>query len=148
MTGLTPEEVADYQRSIAHAESGRTVPLLLNTPRRGKPPVHWADLDATQRADAIGELGLPKFRAAQLTKHLFERLATSPDDWMDIPKSARTQLAERFGPDLAERVRDQQAEGGTEVDAVEAEEPTLDDVFLAVTGHTSAESEAEAAPAP
>ena len=115
MTGLTPEEVADYERSIAHAESGRTVPLLLNTPRRGKPPVHWADLDATQRADAIGELGLPKFRAAQLTKHLFERLATSPDDWTDIPKSARTQLAERFVPDLAERVRDQQADGGTTV---------------------------------
>ena len=39
-------------------------------------------------------------------------------------------------------------EAGIEVDAVEVEEPTLDDVFLAVTGHTAAEAEAEAAPAP
>ena len=36
-------------------------------------------------------------------------------------------------------------EAGIEVDAVEVEEPTLDDVFLAVTGHTS-EAEAEARP--
>jgi len=35
-------------------------------------------------------------------------------------------------------------EAGIEVDAVEVEEPTLDDVFLAVTGHTATESEAEA----
>ena len=39
-------------------------------------------------------------------------------------------------------------EAGIEVDAVEVEEPTLDDVFLAVTGHTAAEAEAEAVPAP
>jgi ABC-2 type transport system ATP-binding protein len=35
-------------------------------------------------------------------------------------------------------------EAGIEVDAVEIEEPTLDDVFLAVTGHTASESEVEA----
>jgi len=39
-------------------------------------------------------------------------------------------------------------EAGIEVDAVEVEEPTLDDVFLAVTGHTAAEAEAEAKVAP
>ncbi len=33
-------------------------------------------------------------------------------------------------------------EAGIEVDAIEVEEPTLDDVFLAVTGHTAAEAEA------
>ena len=35
-------------------------------------------------------------------------------------------------------------EAGIEVDAVEVEEPTLDDVFLAVTGHTASEAEAAA----
>ncbi|HQZ00795.1 MAG TPA: 23S rRNA (adenine(2503)-C(2))-methyltransferase RlmN [Propionicimonas sp.] len=115
MTGLTPEEIADYDRLVAAAESGRTVPLLLGTPKRGKPPIHWADLDATQRLDAITELGLPKFRAAQLNKHLFERLATSPDDWTDIPKAVRAELAERFVPRLLEPVRDQKADGGTTV---------------------------------
>ena len=44
MTGLTPEEVAEYAESVALAESGRTVPLALSTPRRGKPPLHWACL--------------------------------------------------------------------------------------------------------
>ena len=38
-------------------------------------------------------------------------------------------------------------EAGIEVDAVEVETPTLDDVFLAVTGHTATEAEAERAAA-
>ena len=42
------------------------------------------------------------------------------------------------------RARD---EAGVEVDEVEGKLPTLDDGFLAVTGHTAAEAEAEAAPA-
>ncbi len=115
MSGLTPEEEASYAASLAQAEAGRTVPLALNAPRRGKPPVHWADLDAAERAAAIAELGLPRFRAGQLTRHLFERLAIDPEHWTDIPKAERGVLAERFAPSLLERVRDQQADGGTTV---------------------------------
>ncbi len=115
MTGLTPEEVAEYAESVALAESGRTVPLALSTPRRGKPPLHWADLDAAERAEAIAELGLPRFRAGQLTRHLFDRLAPDPADWTDIPKDERTELAERFSPDLLQRVRDQHADAGTTI---------------------------------
>lgn len=115
MTGLTPEEVAEYQESVAHAESGREVPLLLTTPRRGRPPVHWADLDPDQRSGAITELGLPTYRAGQLNRHLFDRLALDADDWTDIPKAERALLAERYFPDLAERVRDQSADAGTTV---------------------------------
>jgi 23S rRNA (adenine2503-C2)-methyltransferase len=115
VSGLTPEEEAAYAASLAQAEAGRTVPLALSAPRRGKPPVHWADLDAAQRAAAIAELGLPRFRAGQLTRHLFERLATEPEHWTDIPKAERGVLAERFAPSLLERVRDQQADAGTTV---------------------------------
>nr|WP_300141551.1 23S rRNA (adenine(2503)-C(2))-methyltransferase RlmN [Propionicimonas sp.] len=115
MSGLTPEEEASYAASLAQAEAGRTVPLALSAPRRGKPPLHWADLDAAQRAAAIADLGLPRFRAGQLTRHLFERLATEPEHWTDIPKAERGVLAERFAPSLLERVRDQQADGGTTV---------------------------------
>ena len=115
MTGLTPEEVAEYAESVALAESGRTVPLALSTPRRGKPPLHWADLDAAERAEAIAELGLPRFRAGQLTRHLFDRLAPDPADWTDIPKDERTELAERFSPDLLQGVRDQHADAGTTI---------------------------------
>lgn len=115
MTGLTPEEESAYAASLAHAESGRTVPLALGAPRRGKPPVHWADLDAAQRAEAIAELGLPKFRAGQLTRHVIDRLEPDPEAWTDIPKAERDVLAERFVPSLLERVRDQSADSGTTV---------------------------------
>ena len=115
MTGLTPEEESAYAESLAHAEAGRTVPLALGAPRRGKPPRHWADLDAAERADAVVALGLPKFRAAQLTRHLFERLQADPEGWTDIPKAERAVLAERFAPSLLDRVRDQAADAGTTV---------------------------------
>jgi len=115
VTGLTPEEESAYAESLAHAEAGRTVPLALGAPRRGKPPRHWADLDAAERADAVVALGLPKFRAAQLTRHLFERLQADPAGWTDIPKAERAVLAERFAPSLLDRVRDQAADAGTTV---------------------------------
>jgi 23S rRNA (adenine2503-C2)-methyltransferase len=115
MTGLTPEEEASYAETVAAAQAGRTVPLALQTPRRGKPPLHWADLDASQRAEAIAELGLPKFRAGQLTRHLFDRLSDDPEAWTDIPKAERELLAERFTPPLLDRVRDLSADAGTTV---------------------------------
>jgi len=115
MTGLTPEEQASYAEDVAAAQAGRTVPLALGAPRRGKPPLHWADLDAGQRAEAIAELGLPKFRAGQLTRHLFDQLSSDPEAWTDIPKDERALLAERFAPSLLDRVRDQQADSGTTV---------------------------------
>ncbi len=115
MSGLTPEEESAYAESLAHAEAGRTVPLRLGAPRRGRPPRHWADLDAAQRAEEIAELGLPRFRAGQLTRHLFDRLESDPEDWTDIPKAERAVLAERFVPSLLERVRDQHADAGTTV---------------------------------
>jgi 23S rRNA (adenine2503-C2)-methyltransferase len=115
MTGLTPEEEASYAETVAAAQAGRTVPLALGKPRRGKPPLHWADLDAGQRAEAIAELGLPKFRAGQLTRHLFDRLSDDPDAWTDIPKAERELLAERFAPPLLDRVRDLSADAGTTV---------------------------------
>ncbi|HSK33891.1 MAG TPA: 23S rRNA (adenine(2503)-C(2))-methyltransferase RlmN [Propionicimonas sp.] len=115
MTGLTPEEEASYAETVAAAQAGRTVPLALGTPRRGKPPLHWSDLDAGQRAEAIAELGLPKFRAGQLTRHLFDRLSDDPEAWTDIPKAERELLAERFVPPLLDRVRDLSADAGTTV---------------------------------
>jgi len=115
VSGLTPQEESAYAESIAHAEAGRTVPLRLGAPRRGRPPKHWADLDAAQRAEAIAELGLPRFRAGQLTRHLFDRLESDPEAWTDIPKAERAVLADRFVPSLLERVRDQRADACTTV---------------------------------
>lgn len=115
MTGLTPEEEADYSASLRQAESGRIVPLAMAAPKRGRAPRHWADLDATQRAALIAELGLPKFRAGQLSRHLFARFSVDPETWTDIPKADRELLAERCVPRLTELVRDQNADAGTTV---------------------------------
>ena len=114
MTGLTPEEEADYAGLVARAEAGKTVQLNLAA-RRGKAAPHWADLDAEARVTAVTELGLPKFRAAQLTRHLFERLSPDPSSWTDIPKTERELLASRFFPPLLDLVRDQVADSGTTV---------------------------------
>ena len=43
--------------------------LVFDAPKRGKAPRHLADFDLAGRRDAVKELGLPAFRAAQLSKH-------------------------------------------------------------------------------
>ena len=112
---LSPQEVSAYADLVAHAQSGRTVPLVMQAPRRGKPPVHWVDLDADQRTAGIEELGMPRFRSGQLDRHVFGRLSLDPGEWTDIPSAERAILAERFVPPLLAQVRDQQADAGTTV---------------------------------
>ena len=57
-----------------------SLPLTVESPRRGKPPRHLADLDVDKRADAVREVGLPRFRADQLSRHYFGRLTDDPAD--------------------------------------------------------------------
>lgn len=115
MSGLTPDEESEYAQSVAAAEAGRRVPLDLGAPRRGRPPAHWLDLSEADRTDAVIELGLAKFRAGQLTRHLLDRLSHDPDQWTDLPKADRELLAGRFVPNLLVRVREQVADQGTTV---------------------------------
>ena len=51
-----------------------TLPLIFTAPRRGMPPVHFADLDTAGRRDAVQAAGQPAFRAAQLAQHYFAGL--------------------------------------------------------------------------
>ncbi|MDN6655858.1 MAG: hypothetical protein L0L01_09940, partial [Bifidobacterium crudilactis] len=46
--------------------------LASNHVRRGKPPVHFADMTPEMRLDAAKALKLPKFRVKQLANHYFE----------------------------------------------------------------------------
>ena len=48
--------------------------LVFEAPRRGKPPRHLADLTLTERKQVLTDVGLPGFRAAQLSTHYFDRL--------------------------------------------------------------------------
>lgn len=57
-------------------------------------------------------MGLPAFRAKQLSKHYFEHFTTDPDDMTDLPKGDRSALVERFFPTLLTKVSQQSADQG------------------------------------
>lgn len=96
-------------------EPGR---LTLFAPRRGKPPVHLADLDLEQRREAATALGHPAFRANQLSTHYFERLVDAPEDMTDLPKAVREDLVRDLLPPLLTPVRHVSADGGATVKQV------------------------------
>jgi 23S rRNA (adenine2503-C2)-methyltransferase len=113
--GLTAAEELELAELDAHAEAGRTLPLVLAAPRRGKRPPHWLDMDAAAQVEAVTDLGLPSFRAKQLNRQLFVRNAFDPQDWTDIPKVDRDRLAAAFLPGLLTRVRELRTDSGTTV---------------------------------
>ncbi|MCG7427753.1 23S rRNA (adenine(2503)-C(2))-methyltransferase RlmN [Helcobacillus massiliensis] len=86
--------------------------LQLRPTRRGKPPAHLADLTLAERQDAVKELGLPAFRAKQLSTHYFEHYTTDPERMTDLPKDRREELAEHFFPTLLTKVSQQAADHG------------------------------------
>ncbi|MGH3696759.1 MAG: 23S rRNA (adenine(2503)-C(2))-methyltransferase RlmN [Pseudonocardiaceae bacterium] len=88
------------------------LPLVFETPRRGKPPRHLADLDRDQRRAAVIELGEPAFRADQLARHYFARLSTDPATMTDLPATVRERLVAALLPELATPVRHLSCDGG------------------------------------
>jgi 23S rRNA (adenine2503-C2)-methyltransferase len=81
-------------------------PLLqFASPKRGKPPVHLADLTPEQRIEKVKELGMPGFRAKQLAKHYFEHYTHDPADMTDLPADGRTDLVHGMLPPLLTEVR-------------------------------------------
>ena len=86
--------------------------LQLRPTRRGKPPAHLADLTLEERIAAVKEMGLPGFRAKQLSVHYFEHFTTDPEDLTDLPKEGRQELVDRFFPPLLTLVSRQSADHG------------------------------------
>lgn len=115
MTGLTPEETARAALAQRQAEEGRTVPLQLRTPRRGRPPSHWADLAPSERRAAVEAVGVPAFRASQLDRHLYGRHEDDPRTWTDLPAAERDTITAAFFPTLLTPVREQTADEGTTI---------------------------------
>ena len=54
---VVPEYVQPPDRS--------SLPLVFTAPRRGKPPVHWADLDPAGRRAAMEAAGHRAYRASR-----------------------------------------------------------------------------------
>jgi len=67
---------------------------------RPRPPRHLADLDAAGRRAAVADLGLPGFRADQLSRHYFARFTDDPDQMTDLPAGLRAELAGALLPRL------------------------------------------------
>ncbi|GAA4783783.1 dual-specificity RNA methyltransferase RlmN [Microbacterium gilvum] len=92
-------------------DSGRPL-LQFASPKRGKPPVHLADLAPEERTAKLKELGLPGFRAKQLAKHYFTRHTSDAADMTDLPAAGREELVAGLLPPLLTEVRRLQTDGG------------------------------------
>ena len=92
--------------------------LVFASPRRGKPPRHLMDLDPAARREAVVALGLPGFRADQVSRQWLGRLSDDPADWSDVPAEARTTIVEALLPTLLTPVRAIDCDSGTTVKTV------------------------------
>lgn len=90
------------------------LPLVLAEPRgRKKPPRHLADLSPAERKDLASELGLPPYRAKQLSTHYFSRLVDDPEQMTDLPAGQRAELVAAMLPPLMTPLRTLEADRGT-----------------------------------
>jgi 23S rRNA (adenine2503-C2)-methyltransferase len=94
--------------------SERQLPLVMSEPRgRAKPPRHLADLDEPGRKALLEEMGLPGFRARQLSTHYFGRLVDDPAEMTDLPAGQRDELVAALLPPLMTPLRTLEADRGT-----------------------------------
>jgi 23S rRNA (adenine2503-C2)-methyltransferase len=90
------------------------LPLVFDEPRgRKKPPPHLADLTSDERVERLKELGLPGFRAKQLSTHYFARLVDDPAQMTDLPAAQRDELVAGLLPNLMTPLRTMEADRGT-----------------------------------
>jgi 23S rRNA (adenine2503-C2)-methyltransferase len=81
-------------------------PLLqFASPKRGKPPVHLADMTPEQRVEMVKELGMPGFRAKQLATHYFTHYTSDPALMTDLPAEQREEFVAGMLPPLMTEVR-------------------------------------------
>jgi 23S rRNA (adenine2503-C2)-methyltransferase len=81
-------------------------PLLqFASPKRGKPPVHLADLTPEARVERAKELGLPGFRAKQIATHYFRHHTSDPALMTDLPAERREELVAGMLPPLLTETR-------------------------------------------
>lgn len=89
--------------------------LIFESPKKGKPPVHFLDLGVPERKEAVTALGLPGFRADQISRHVFEHLNTDVESWSDIPATAKPQIQSDLFPNLLDPVRSIECDNGETV---------------------------------
>lgn len=85
-------------------ETGKPL-LQFNEVKRGKPPVHLADLTIEERTERIKELGMPGFRAKQIATHYFSHYTSDAALMTDLPKEGREDLIKQVLPPLLTEVK-------------------------------------------
>ncbi len=87
--------------------------------RTGKlPPTHISDLTLAERKAAVAELGVPGFRADQLSRHWYGRLNDDPTTWTDLTGDARDKVGTALLPSLLEPIRTLTCDRGATVKQV------------------------------
>ncbi|MBB4666004.1 23S rRNA (adenine2503-C2)-methyltransferase [Microbacterium marinum] len=108
-----PRQVRPATEGWTQQKDAEGRPLLqFASPKRGKPPVHLADLSHDQRVEKLKELGMPGFRAGQLEKHYFQHYTSDPAQMTDLPASGREELVGGLMPNLMTEVRRLETDGG------------------------------------
>lgn len=79
--------------------------LQFASPRVKQPPTHLADLTLAERQEKVVELGLPKFRAAQISKHYFQHYTSDPARMTDLPAAGREEIVASLMPRLLTEVK-------------------------------------------
>jgi 23S rRNA (adenine2503-C2)-methyltransferase len=92
--------------------------LQLLAPRRGKPPRHLLDLDLADRRAAVAELGLPAFRADQVSRQWFSRLSFAPEEWTDLSEADRERIEGALLPALLAEVTHRRCDDDATVKSV------------------------------
>jgi 23S rRNA (adenine2503-C2)-methyltransferase len=82
-------------------------------PGRPKPPRHLADLALEERREAVASLGERPFRADQLSRQYFTRLADDPATMTDLPEATREQLTSALLPRLLTAEKELVCDDGT-----------------------------------
>ncbi len=90
------------------------VDLVLEAPKKGKPPRHLLDLSRAERRAAVADLGLAGYRADQVSTHLLVHLQQDPSEWTDISAADRAGL-EPLLPTLLWPVRSVSCDDGATV---------------------------------
>jgi 23S rRNA (adenine2503-C2)-methyltransferase len=86
--------------------------LQFAEPKRKQPPVHLADLSIEERSTRVKELGIPGFRAKQLSTHYFNHYTSDPAEMTDLPAAGREELVASLLPPLLTEVRRLQTDKG------------------------------------
>ncbi len=80
--------------------------------KKSLPTTHWADMSVDERVEAVKALGLPAFRAKQISTHYFTHYTSDPADMTDLPAAGREELVTKLLPPLLTELRRLQTDKG------------------------------------